>query len=130
MNTIGWALTIWCMPLTAVPSTCVCNSVHGRSSIMTKGAFKMHTLIDIKNNIPNFIMLTPVNVHDTLAKLTGRLASSLTRQSVLQVSLQPRSTLICCAWSFMRTLQAAPAHQDVLWNVPKCSLHTDMDCHL
>lgn len=26
--------------------------------------------------------------------------------------------------------QAAPAHQDVLWNIPKCSLHTDMDYHL
>ena len=32
-----------------------------------KGAFKMHTLIDVKNNIPNFIMLTPGNVHDTQA---------------------------------------------------------------
>ena len=38
-----------------------------------KGAFKMHTLIDVKNNIPNFIMLTPGNVHDTQAmiSLTG-----------------------------------------------------------
>jgi hypothetical protein len=32
-----------------------------------KGAFKMHTLIDVKNNIPNFIMLTPGKVHDTQA---------------------------------------------------------------
>ena len=30
-------MTIWCMPLTAVPSTCVCYSVLGRSSIMTRG---------------------------------------------------------------------------------------------
>ncbi len=30
-----------------------------------KGAFKMHSLIDVKNNIPNFIMLNPGNVHDT-----------------------------------------------------------------
>ena len=27
----------------------------------------MHTLIDVKNNMPNFIMLTPGNVHDTQA---------------------------------------------------------------
>jgi len=32
-----------------------------------KGTSKMHTLIDVKNNIPNFIMLTPGNVHDTQA---------------------------------------------------------------
>lgn len=32
-----------------------------------KGTFKMHTLIDVKNNIPNFIKLTPGNVHDTQA---------------------------------------------------------------
>ena len=30
-----------------------------------KGAFKMHTLIDVKNNIPNFVLLTPGNVHDS-----------------------------------------------------------------
>ena len=27
----------------------------------------MHALIDVKNNIPKFIMLTPGNVHDTQA---------------------------------------------------------------
>ena len=35
-NTIDWVLRIWCTPSTAVPSICVCNSVLGRSSIMTK----------------------------------------------------------------------------------------------
>ncbi len=33
-----------------------------------KGAFKMHTLIDVKNNIPNFVLLTPGNVHDCKAE--------------------------------------------------------------
>ena len=32
-----------------------------------KGAFKMHALIYVKNNITNFIMLTSGNVHDTQA---------------------------------------------------------------
>ena len=32
-----------------------------------KGAFKMHTLIDVKNSIPNFVMLTAGNVHDSQA---------------------------------------------------------------
>ena len=32
-----------------------------------KGAFKMHTLVDVKNSIPNFVLLTPGNVHDSQA---------------------------------------------------------------
>ena len=32
-----------------------------------EGAFKAHALLDVKNNIPSFVWLTPGNVHDTQA---------------------------------------------------------------
>lgn len=32
-----------------------------------KGTFNMHTLVDVKNSIPNFVLLTPGNAHDSQA---------------------------------------------------------------
>ena len=51
-------------PWTPPPSTCACRCFPGRSSAQAQGAVKMHTLLDLRGNIPAFIRITDGKLHD------------------------------------------------------------------
>ena len=54
----AWSWTTRSMPWTPPPSTCACRCFHGRTFARTKAAVKMHTLLDLRGNIPSFIHIS------------------------------------------------------------------------
>ena len=52
------------MPWTPPPSTCACRCSRGPSSARTKAAIKLHTLLDLRGNIPRLSTFPTARLHD------------------------------------------------------------------
>src|ERR1035441_2591066 len=66
MSESPWA-SIWsraCMLWIRQPSICVWRCFRGPGFRRGKAAVKMHTLLDLRGNIPTFIRVTDGKVHD------------------------------------------------------------------